>query len=118
MCFRVCPPATTRSYLSLGVRGDISFGLVNATRSARLVQEFLQTYPAAKPLTIVMKTLLRGAGLNNVYSGGLSSYAITLLVISFLQVQSACPLEYAYPCWWTLSTLSTSQKRCVCSIDR
>uniref|UniRef100_A0A7S1NBM9 Polynucleotide adenylyltransferase n=1 Tax=Eutreptiella gymnastica TaxID=73025 RepID=A0A7S1NBM9_9EUGL len=79
-------PIIKFTHLETGVRGDISFGLVNATRSARLVQEFLQVYPAAKPLTIVIKTILRGAGLNNVYSGGLSSYAITLLVISFLQM--------------------------------
>eukprot|EP01004_Peranema_trichophorum_P009643 NODE_838_length_2318_cov_24.240547_g713_i0.p1 GENE.NODE_838_length_2318_cov_24.240547_g713_i0~~NODE_838_length_2318_cov_24.240547_g713_i0.p1 ORF type:complete len:517 (-),score=57.10 NODE_838_length_2318_cov_24.240547_g713_i0:767-2260(-) len=71
---------------STGVKGDISFFTDNAAQSAELVKGFLQSCPAARPLIIVLKAFLRAADLNNVYTGGLSSYTITLLVISFLQM--------------------------------
>jgi DNA polymerase sigma len=43
--------------------------------------------PALRPLTLTLKALLRGAGLNEVFWGGLSSYAVTLMVVAHLKVR-------------------------------
>jgi len=68
------------------LRGDVSFGVRNATESVTLVKQYLMQYLAAKPLVLVLKTLLHQNDLNVVHTGGLSSYAITLLVVTYLRV--------------------------------
>eukprot|EP01012_Entosiphon_sulcatum_P009387 TRINITY_DN1525_c0_g1_i1.p1 TRINITY_DN1525_c0_g1~~TRINITY_DN1525_c0_g1_i1.p1 ORF type:complete len:382 (-),score=51.79 TRINITY_DN1525_c0_g1_i1:49-1167(-) len=79
-------PVVKFENVSQGITGDIGFNMPYAAQSAELVKQLLRTYPAAKPLIIVLKALLRAANLNNVYLGGLSSYSITLMVVSFLQM--------------------------------
>ncbi|KAF0695043.1 Aste57867_14101 [Aphanomyces stellatus] len=52
-----------------------------------LVEQCKYNMPALRPLVIVLKAHLNAKGLNAAYSGGLSSYALVLLVIRFLQFQ-------------------------------
>lgn len=57
-----------------------------------LVAHYVSTLPALVPLAVVLKTFLREHGLNNSFTGGLSSYCLVLMIISFLkQYYSACP---------------------------
>ncbi|KAL8607512.1 hypothetical protein ACOMHN_004481 [Nucella lapillus] len=49
-------------------------------------QKFLQDYPALKYLVVVLKQFLLQRDLNEVFTGGISSYSLTLLAISFLQL--------------------------------
>lgn len=42
-------------------------------------------YPAAKPIIMVLKALLNQHSLNNSYSGGLSSFALALMVVNHVQ---------------------------------
>jgi len=53
------------------------------------LQEFLQLYPNLKYLVIVLKQYLLQRDLNEVYTGGIGSYCLIYLVISFLQVSSS-----------------------------
>jgi len=46
----------------------------------------MQAEPLLHPLTLVIKVLVNIYGLSDPYKGGLSSYAITLMVIALLQV--------------------------------
>lgn len=50
------------------------------------VQKFLQEYPTLKYLVLVLKQFLLQRDMNEVFTGGISSYSLTLLAISFLQV--------------------------------
>ena len=47
--------------------------------------KLLDKYPEARTLILIIKTYLRGWNLNKVYTGGLSSYSITLMVVHMLQ---------------------------------
>ena len=49
------------------------------------MRNVLAFYPPARPLILVAKQLVFNAGLSNPYEGGLSSYGLTLMVLSFLQ---------------------------------
>ena len=57
----------------------------------------MQRFPELRPLVVFTKRLLSQHGLNEVFSGGLSSYAIFHLALSFLRTRSgrdshgACP---------------------------
>lgn len=46
----------------------------------------VRTLPPLRPLMLAAKAVIREAGLNEVFTGGLSSYTLALMVISHLQV--------------------------------
>ena len=50
------------------------------------VQRFLKEYPTLRYLVLVLKQFLLQRDMNEVFTGGISSYSLTLLAISFLQV--------------------------------
>jgi non-canonical poly(A) RNA polymerase PAPD5/7 len=52
-----------------------------------LVKRFMTEYEALEPLLFVLKNLLKNANLNDPYTGGLSSYGLILMVVSYLQSQ-------------------------------
>ena len=85
---------------------DVSFGVPNARESVLLTQQYLALYPVAAPLIIVLKTSLRQSHLNMVHTGGLSSYAVTLLVVSYLKLRAY--EENSSPCI-TPNSLSSSE---------
>lgn len=47
-----------------------------------------ETYPNLSKLVLVLKLFLSLRGMNEVFTGGLSSYCLTMLVVSFLQTHS------------------------------
>ena len=65
---------------------DIAFNATSGTESADLIAKEGQRYPALRPLTLLLKQFLEMRGLNEVYTGGLGSYAVTCFVLSFLQI--------------------------------
>ncbi|TDH68840.1 hypothetical protein CCR75_004315 [Bremia lactucae] len=68
---------------------DITFEST-ATHSGLLARDLIKRYadttPELYPLAIVLKQLLRDSDLNDAYTGGLSSYAVVLMVIHYLQL--------------------------------
>lgn len=68
-----------------GVQCDISFGLNNGPSNVLLIRKYLRDFPSLKPLLLVVKCFLQQRGLNEVYRGGLGSYALLLLIVSHLQ---------------------------------
>ena len=51
-----------------------------------LLQENIVFFPCLPPLVLVLKQFLLQRDLNEVFTGGISSYSLILMVISFLQV--------------------------------
>nr|CAD7265375.1 unnamed protein product [Timema shepardi] len=69
------------------VKVDISFNMSNGVRSAQLIKEFKHRFPVLPKLVFVLKHFLLQRDLNEVFTGGISSYSLILMTISFLQVQ-------------------------------
>ncbi len=67
------------------VKVDISFNQTTGMLSASMVSQFIQTYPFLPKLVLLLKQFLTQRNLNESYSGGISSYCLILLVVSFLQ---------------------------------
>ena len=53
-----------------------------------LIQGYMQEFPALPCLALVLKQFLNQRDLNDVYTGGLGSYSLILLIVSFFQVTS------------------------------
>ncbi|ESO03725.1 hypothetical protein HELRODRAFT_79937 [Helobdella robusta] len=73
---------------SSNIKVDIAFNTANGLNSADQISKFVSTYPSAKPLILLMKHYLAQRDLNEVYSGGVSSYGLMLMIISFLQLHA------------------------------
>ena len=52
-----------------------------------LVKSYMKEYPPMRRLILALGTILKSANLNKVKSGGLSSYGLILMVVSFIQSQ-------------------------------
>uniref|UniRef100_UPI00358FA802 terminal nucleotidyltransferase 4B-like isoform X2 n=1 Tax=Myxine glutinosa TaxID=7769 RepID=UPI00358FA802 len=68
------------------VKVDISFNVENGVKSAELIREFVQMYPLLPHLVLVLKQFLLQRDLNEVFTGGISSYSLILMIVSFLQL--------------------------------
>ncbi|CAH1780091.1 unnamed protein product [Owenia fusiformis] len=79
-------PIVKLTDLKTDVKVDISFNMVNGVRSAKLIKEFMHEYPNLKFLVLVLKQFLLQRELNEVFTGGISSYSLILLTVSFLQL--------------------------------
>ncbi|KAG0642423.1 hypothetical protein HOY80DRAFT_1036724 [Tuber brumale] len=66
---------------------DISFQRENAVRNTAYLMRKFQERPFMRDLVVVMKYWLRERRLNEVYKGGLGSYAVSLTVIGFFNVK-------------------------------
>lgn len=65
---------------------DISFNQDSGVDGSEHIKSLVNRFPALRPLLLVMKQFLVVRGLNEVYMGGLGSYALTLLIASFLRL--------------------------------
>lgn len=65
---------------------DISIGVPNGPKYVPVIKEYAQSYPALRPLLLVIKCFLQQRDLNEVFRGGLGSYTVLLLVVSHLQM--------------------------------
>ncbi|XP_046898091.1 terminal nucleotidyltransferase 4B [Hypomesus transpacificus] len=74
----------TDSYTEVKV--DISFNVKSGVRAARLIKEFKEKYPVLPYLVLVLKQFLLQRDLNEVFTGGIGSYSLFLMAVSFLQL--------------------------------
>ncbi|XP_052457637.1 terminal nucleotidyltransferase 4B-like isoform X2 [Carassius gibelio] len=75
------------------VKVDISFNVQNGVKAANLIKEFKQQFPVLPYLVLVLKQFLLQRELNEVFTGGIGSYSLFLMVVSFLQLhyrEDAC----------------------------
>jgi non-canonical poly(A) RNA polymerase PAPD5/7 len=70
-----------------GINVDISFNRENGIHCVHLVKQLMRKYPELKPLLLVLKCFLKSRQLNETYHGGVSSFLLTMLVVSHLQRQ-------------------------------
>ena len=68
------------------VKVDISFNQMGGIKSAQMILRFIQQYPLLPPLAMVIKQFLTQRQLNEVYYGGINSYSLLLMIVSFLQL--------------------------------
>jgi len=64
---------------------DICLNQKNGPLAADLMERFLDAMPPLKPLTFVLKYFIASRGLNEPYSGGVGSFMLQMMIVSFLQ---------------------------------
>lgn len=71
-----------------GIQVDVSFNQENGVHNTAVVNNYLKEFDALKPLVMVLKYYMKSRDLQEPYTGGIGSYALTLMVVSFLQVRN------------------------------
>ncbi|GAX78006.1 hypothetical protein CEUSTIGMA_g5448.t1 [Chlamydomonas eustigma] len=72
-----------------GLAFDISFNVPNGPQAAELVKEVIHDWPMIRPMVLVLKLFLQQRELNEVYTGGIGSYALITMLIAFLQLHNS-----------------------------
>ena len=67
--------------IDISIQDEKHFGL----RCVDLVKKYMNKYECLKPLVLALKNILKQANLNDPYKGGMSSYGLILMIVSFLQ---------------------------------
>ena len=65
---------------------DISINHINGIFAGKMILGFLKELPVLRALVLIIKAFLGQRSMNEVFSGGLGSYSIVCLVVSFLQL--------------------------------
>lgn len=81
------------------IKVDISFNMSNGVKSAELIKDYKRRFPVLDKLVLVLKQFLLQRDLNEVFTGGISSYSLILMTISFLQV--CCHFKPNFQCLFT-----------------
>ncbi|XP_013877260.1 terminal nucleotidyltransferase 4B [Austrofundulus limnaeus] len=68
------------------VKVDISFNVMSGVKAAQLIKDFKEKYPVLPYLVLVLKQFLLQRDLNEVFTGGIGSYSLFLMAVSFLQL--------------------------------
>ncbi|KAF9909900.1 hypothetical protein EC991_007890 [Linnemannia zychae] len=71
-----------------GIPVDISFNQSDGFKTAAVIQKFMEGMPVLQPMVMLIKQFLKckPATYCEVHQGGLGSFSVTLLVMSFLQM--------------------------------
>ncbi|KAG2590717.1 terminal nucleotidyltransferase 4B-like [Panicum virgatum] len=69
-----------------GIAFDISFDIDGGPQAADFIKDAVKKLPALRPLCMILKVFLHQRELNEVYSGGIGSYALLTMLITHLQL--------------------------------
>uniref|UniRef100_A0A8C8FD36 Terminal nucleotidyltransferase 4A n=1 Tax=Oncorhynchus tshawytscha TaxID=74940 RepID=A0A8C8FD36_ONCTS len=78
------------------VKVDISFNVKNGVKAALLIKDYKKKYPVLPKLVLVLKQFLLQRDLNEVFTGGIGSYSLFLMAVSFLQVRDFCSSSFSF----------------------
>ena len=67
---------------------DVCFDQPNGPESADLMHRFMESMPPLRPLTFALKYFLSSRDINKPFTGGIGSYLLQLMIVSFLQHRS------------------------------
>jgi len=70
-----------------GFSVDLSFNITNGPENTLMLKKYLDKYKSAVPLLHLLKYFLFSRGLNEPFRGGIGSYALMIMLISFFQMR-------------------------------
>jgi non-canonical poly(A) RNA polymerase PAPD5/7 len=90
-------PLVKFTHAPTNISVDVCFDQESGPGAAQLMKTYLEALPPLRPLTFVLKYFLSARGLNEPYSGGVGSYLLQLMIVSFLQHRERDAYNYRRP---------------------
>jgi non-canonical poly(A) RNA polymerase PAPD5/7 len=88
-----------------GVSFDVCFDQDTGPKAALLMKTYMDAMPPLRPLAFVLKYFMESRGLNEPYSGGVGSYMLQLMIVSFLQHRERDGYNFRRPSLYNLGCL-------------
>ena len=92
-------PIIKMDHKKSGISLDICCNEATGIEAANMVTSFSRDYPFFKHLTMVLKSFLSRRQLHETYSGGVGSFVLAVMVISFLQHRQRVHVAVARQSW-------------------
>lgn len=64
---------------------DVSFDLETGPQAVKIMERFVRQMPPLRPLIFVLKYFMKIRDLNEPYTGGMGSFMLQMMIVSFLQ---------------------------------
>ena len=90
-------PLVKFTHKETNIQIDVSFNQPSGPQAAQLMKTFLNALPPLRPLIFVIKYFLAARELNVPYNGGVGSYMMQLLLVSYLQQRERDGVTYGRP---------------------
>lgn len=84
---------------------DVCFNQTTGVQAAQLMLRFMEALPPLRPLTFVLKYFMAARGLNQPYTGGVGSFLLQMMIVSFLQQRERDALNNRRPSLQNLGSL-------------
>lgn len=84
---------------------DVSFLKAAGPEAATLIKTYMDAMPPLRPLIFVLKYFLAARVLNEPYSGGVGSFMLQLMIVSFLQHRERDAFNFGKPGLYNLGCL-------------
>ena len=88
-----------------GVSFDVCFDQETGPKAAVLMKTYMDAMPPLRPLTFVLKYFMDARGINEPYTGGVGSYMLQLMIVSFLQHRERDGFNFRRPSLYNLGCL-------------
>ena len=88
-----------------GVSFDVCFDQETGPKAALLMKTYMDAMPPLRPLAFVLKYFMESRGLNEPYSGGVGSFMLQLMIVSFLQHRERDGYNFRRPSLYNLGCL-------------
>ena len=98
-------PLVKFTYAPTDTSVDVSFLKASGPEAATLIKTYMDAMPPLRPLIFVLKYFLAARILNEPYSGGVGSFLLQLLIISFLQHRERDAYNFGKPGLYNLGCL-------------
>mmetsp|Transcript_39063 Transcript_39063/g.94459 ORF Transcript_39063/g.94459 Transcript_39063/m.94459 type:complete len:483 (+) Transcript_39063:64-1512(+) len=84
---------------------DVCFDQETGPQAARLMHQYMDALPPLRPLTFVLKYFMASRGLNQPYTGGVGSFLLQMMIVSFLQHRERSVMRNRQPLVYNLGGL-------------
>jgi len=98
-------PIIKLDHIISGLSVDICCMEASGLQTGALVRKMVTDYPPMRPLTILLKQFLAQRRLNETYHGGIGSFVLCMLVVSFLQQRQRVEQHMDIHLSWNLGSL-------------
>jgi non-canonical poly(A) RNA polymerase PAPD5/7 len=78
-------PLVKFTHAPTGISVDVCFNQKTGPQAAALMHQYMEALPPLRPLTFILKKFMASRGLNQPYTGGVGSFLLQMMIVSFLQ---------------------------------
>jgi non-canonical poly(A) RNA polymerase PAPD5/7 len=84
---------------------DVCFNQKTGPQAATLMHQYMDALPPLRPLTFLLKYFMASRGLNQPYTGGVGSFMLQMMIVSFLQHRERDAFNNRRPSLYNLGAL-------------